>query len=778
MIKLKLYFKNAIKVLKRKNKNCPVGKRYNVFSNMCENICAEGYEYNPITKTCDVKEDSEYDFPDNACFIKPNAEGNFTSKMVYDKVSEGCKYLVFDADNLDIHYEETLTFSRGWASYLIINNIKATELEPITLDFRKVYINCFPNAINPLLPHRFITLKNCEFIVTKFGKVDGDKFKRELVTDAEIYTENTQLFQSGEGSLKLTIDGGSAMGFMGDVQETSVFGSANIAGNPLNDEYYLQPDGRYESIFYNVNTELYKDFGLIGQGYTRLQKYDMEDVIFKFYDESEVLISQMVGSYYGRYSFPERTKKIKVNVKFMDGRVENPTGKATHTFVYNPNQGITIKNLDIYDNHRGGLANIGSKGTVEDCNFFTTPNYYTKPQFGVLANASTTLYHLNCEDAVSKDLVIKNCSFKDKFHKILLTHNISADVYNNEFSGGGNNIFIYYLISGNIYNNFFEAKIVSAGQGTSRVGVNVYNNTGSPDVQLTNGAVFYNNTFSNGRLSGIGNMHNNVFNNYSFDFMVHTKNVYDNVFNGSPSPGYLYGGYYLYKNTFNNLLLRMQHPGSKTIFVKDCFFNNTGNLFIERLTVNMDIVLKNTKFDNGKFGHTTLNKTLDYVEGNWYFEDCDFTNMNGNFFTLANNRGINETPLKIYFKNCTFEGVGSFVKRTYNNMNYNFIFDNCTIDSRLVMPTNYTNEAVIIPDEVENRTQPVPQITKEADRSVVRIKTVFHYFDLKIRDKRDNSVQDVYAVTPYFHRNSSEAEADNFEYSIDGGKYWDSVEII
>ena len=45
-------------------------------------------------------------FPDNAYFIEPDINGNFTKAMVDDAVALGEKYIVFNADTLDVYYED------------------------------------------------------------------------------------------------------------------------------------------------------------------------------------------------------------------------------------------------------------------------------------------------------------------------------------------------------------------------------------------------------------------------------------------------------------------------------------------------------------------------------------------------------------------------------------------------------------------------------------------------------------------------------------------------
>jgi hypothetical protein len=110
-------------------------------------------------------------FPAEAYFLAPDVNGNFTKEMVETAVTNGETYIVMDADTLDVHYDESFDAGHGWDTYMNLS-IKATELNPVTLDFRKVYIDCYPDPLNILKPHRVFTLTACEYLTFKFGNVN------------------------------------------------------------------------------------------------------------------------------------------------------------------------------------------------------------------------------------------------------------------------------------------------------------------------------------------------------------------------------------------------------------------------------------------------------------------------------------------------------------------------------------------------------------------------------------------------------------------------------
>ena len=688
-------------------------------------------------------------FPNNAYFLAPDVTGNFTKTMVDDAIALGEDYIVFDSDNLIVDY------ANAGASYITFQGIKGTVLNPITLDFRKVSIDCFPDATNLLKKYELFIFENCENVTVKFGTVEGDKFKRGFLTAGEIAFEDTMLVKSSNGTENLIIDGGNVAGFMADVQATIPFGSAAIDTNPEGSNYFLQGDGRYESGFYNVDPTLYTTFGLVGGlGFNRLLMYDMEDVTFKFYDISEVFISEITGAqYYGHYELPATARKMKVNVNPMDGRIASPTNFG-HRLMYNPNFGTVVKNMQISDNHRGGIANIGANSRIENCNFYNTQRYFDVPLF-----SDSTRYHINCEDVVSRDLVINNCTLSDKANKMLLTHNINVDVTNNTFTGSGEDIFIYDLIYGNFTGNNFSGN-VNLGVGTNKSLITASGNTGSFSLILTNAVNWTNNNITGSNISGKGKLINNTFINCGYSSLQWTKEVYGNTFTNNSGVNYTYQNSYIFNNTFNNTNFRFQHSGNPIYFDGVTIDNTTTPTLVgfERTYGNNTIIAVNSTFKN-----------LRIVNGNdfgdWYFEGCTFQDISDYIINLTTLNAVN-----FYFKNCNFIGSGNFVNGGVGGA-YNVTLDNCTIDANIVMPTNNTNAVVTIPALVEPRTQPIPTISYDVDHTVVYAN--FHYYTLQIRNKNTLVIVLNKDVNRYYKHYT--ATPNDFEYSIDSGVYWDSL---
>jgi len=693
-------------------------------------------------------------FPENAYFIEP-VNGDFTTTMVNDAVALGHDYLVFNDTGLT---ESTLNiyYEGSGGSYMYLDGLKGTALNPITLDFRKVSIDCFLDPNNILLKHEAFIFNDCTNVVIKFGDVEGDKFKRTFETDAEIAMEDTMLVKSSDGTQNLVVQGGKVAGFMADMQATIPFGLGNIdpEAPESGKNYYLQGDGRYESVFFDVDPTLYDGtFGLVGGvGFNRLLMYDMEDVTFKFYDALEVFISEMTGcQYYEIYDFPLTARKIKVNVNPMDGRIESPTNFG-HRLMYQPNSGTIVKDMDIYDNHRGGVANIGANSRIENCNFYNTARYFEVPLF-----SDSTRYHINCEDVVSRNLVINNNTLADKANKMLLTHNINVDVTNNTFTGSGEDIYIYDLIYGNFTGNNFSGG-VNLGVGTNKSLITASGNTGAPNITLTNAVNWTNNNLTGANISGKGKFINNTLTNVSYS-NIWTKDVYGNTFTGSDdSFSYTYGGSYFYNNTFINMTMRLQHSGDP-IYFDGVTFDNTitpSHLTFERSYGNNTVIAVDCTFRNNRIKNTQ-------TDGDWYFDTCTFQDVSDYILNLGTSNTSN-----FYFKDCTFIGSGNFET---GGSSYNVIFDNCTIDANITMPANFTNATVTMPALVEPRTQPIPNIYINNDHTIIYAD--FHYYTLQIRNKNTLEIVLDKDVNRYYSHYT--ATPLDFEYSIDGGLYWDSI---
>jgi hypothetical protein len=720
-------------------------------------------------------------FPENAYYLEPDVNGNFTKAMIETAAADN-DYIVFDAETLDIHYDESpinTDYQGGERVYLTLEDIQATELNPLTLDFRKVKIDCFHDENYVNMKHDVFHFIRCANINLKFGIVEGDKYKRAFATDAEIKLDDHSIFiRAGRGSQNLVLASGDISGFIADVFNGMVNGGGSINFTETAKQYYIQPDGRYESISYTVDTVNNEFFGLVGGvGFNRLLKYDMEDVTFKFYDASDNYVSELNNcQYFESYAFPAGVSKMRVNVNALNGRTESPT-RFEHRLDYNPNNSCAVRDMRIGDNHRGGIANIGASAIIENNEFYTSDKYYTVPSF-----SDTTRYHINCEDAVSRNLIIRNNTFATRFNQLLLTHNLNADITNNTFTNGGNSdIFIYQLVYGTIRLNHFSNAIVEGGTGTNKGLLIISENTGSPKVQLSNGAEWKFNTFSDGLIKNQGKANNNTFTNYNVDRLKWTKEIRDNNFFGIADTSITLPNVYVYRNNFTDATFRFADGNSvdDLIVFDTVAIDNTNSPNLDgfyRSYGDAKIISKDSTFTKFKINSTRVNEDINFEHGNWYFENCDFLDIE-NYLIILGSNNANNIPEKFYFKNCTFTGSGLIASNTiYGGMTYEVIFEDCTIDPLLTMPTNYTEVTtgtIVMPTLVEPRTQPIPNLEWDDTNIRTIVRTAFHYFTLIIRNKNTQEIilNDT-VIGGYTHYNNT---PNDFEYSIDGGVYWDSL---
>ena len=207
-------------------------------------------------------------FPENAYYLEPDVNGHFTKEMV-EAAAVGNDYIVFNDtgipnSSLDIYHIESpinTDFQAAERVYLTLEDIQRTELNPLTLDFRKIDINCFPDLSNIELSHDVFHFMRCSNINLKFGKVEGDRYRRTFATEAERAEEDTVFIRAGRGSQNIVVSSGDVSGFMADVVSGLVNGSGTISFTETAKQYYRQPDGRYESIFYDIDTVNNEFFG-------------------------------------------------------------------------------------------------------------------------------------------------------------------------------------------------------------------------------------------------------------------------------------------------------------------------------------------------------------------------------------------------------------------------------------------------------------------------------------------------------------------------------------
>ena len=235
---------------------------------------------------------------------------------------------------------------------------------------------------------------------------------------------------------------------------------------------------------------------------------------------------------------------------------------------------------------------------------------------------------------------------------------------------------------------------------------------------------------------------------------------------------------YVYRNNFTDFYFRFADgDDTEELIIFDTVeIDNTDSPNLDgfwRTYSDSKIVAKDSTFTKFKINSTRVNEDINFENGNWYFENCNFIDIE-NYLIILGSNNANNIPEKFYFKDCTFTGSGLIASNTiYGGMNYEVIFDNCTIDPLLTMPSSYTFGTVTMPTLIEPRTQPIPTFEWDAINVRMIVRTDFHYFTLMIRNKNTQEiVLNKTVIGGYTHYDNT---PNDFEYSIDGGVYWDSI---
>lgn len=782
---------------------CPEGYTYNESSKICEkdgdtSLCPEGYTLDLFTNQCIKLPDSVdmSDVPEDACYMQPNEYGDFTQQMFDQALYNGCKYIVLDADVWNIIYKDSpLIYPWSRTRHKIkLSSIQRTVENAVTIDCRKCFINCYHDRDSVMDGHYVFYTVESTNINIRFNHVEGDKYKRLFTSGTqELMQENTIFLKAGAGSINIKIDGNYVSGFMADAVSGSLSPSVLLNFDP---KYY--PIEGSTNLWKTENMPLTQvnnlKYGTLsfstGNGYNRIPNWDMFNYTTVFLDENNIEISRdLDGGFLKTTPIPINARKVYVIVKSNDGyRLD---GTATYRlfgfpYGYAVNSNLEILNTSITDNHRGGLANLGAYAVVDNCSLYNNQRYWDTVKFG-----DSTRYEINCEDSISRDLQIKNCTIKGKFHNILLVANFSADLFNNDISSAPYSIVIYSLIKGKIYGNNFSGEssnILITGDGNNEQLIKVYNNTGKVTLYPSYAAEIYNNTFINSSIQKyFGLVHDNVFINFNFSYALFTKDIYNNTFIGMQNINpYIIETAHVYKNNFSECYFLFMHGsnnGSNVRLFELCSFSGkkTQDGVVKKSFQsdysNLDTVFLNCDFDGQTFYHKNTNTPVDKVRANWYFKDCNFNNMEGVLFTLYTNvNKLNNTPINIFFSNCTFDGIGKIISYELLPLRINVKFHNCTIDSRITLPSEYDNTDFLLPEKSKDNLYPNFKSIYNSTKQMVSLSIPFATCKMMVRNNTTKVTKEFNACRIYNYYLDGQ-DINDIEFSLNHGYTWQKPTI-
>lgn len=795
---IKQWIKDLFKIIKEIPPSCPIGYAYNELTLKCEkelepDTCPLGYTLDLYTNNCIKIPDSidMSDVPLDAFYLQPDENNDFTQSMFLEAIANGNKYIVVDALVWNIIYEnsplQTPVEGRK-KNKIYFNNIHGSLENPIIIDCRKVFINCYHDRINFMDSHIVFTTENTSNIYFRFNHVEGDKYKRAFSDETnEKWIENTSLVSSFKGSQYTKIKGNYISGFTADAFSSSSYPSKIVNRyakfTPIGDDYW-------QSVWMPL-TELdnlkYKTLSFsTGIGYARIPSWDMFNFTAIFLDQYNEEIERLTNCEFLKgIVIPLNARKVSIIFKSTTGTRLKPgeiSREFDFPFGYAVTKGFTVYETTITDNHRGGVSNLGPYAVIDNCTFYNTQRYFDSKKY-----PDSTKYEINCEDSVSKELQITNNNIIGKFHSILLITNVSANVSGNTITGNYA-IVLKELIEGTISNNKFDLEnknILDVGYGNNEQKIKIFNNLGKVTILGGYSSEIYNNEFNDSIVTKYGLIHDNIFNNSNFEYFSFSKNVYNNIFNGLNSNySTSLEDMYVYKNTFidcNFSFAKGFIRNDKVIVFNECNFsgknikNGIEKISFSKYQTVLDFAFLKCNFDNQNFKHERVNVTSEVIESNWYFEDCNFTNMNGLFFDFFNNNTRNIEPIIVSFSNCNFEGDGLFHKIGYYiySMNIEFTFHNCTFDSRLILPNEYNTEYIPLPDVTPKSFYPkFTSIKYDIDNQKVDMFLPFKSAILKVRKISTQEIQTLKSASAYYYYLDGQDITD-FEFSIDHGETWE-----
>ena len=802
MTKLKQYFSIGIKGRDSGGDitECPPGTLYNPETNQCEpeggGECPIGFTKDLFTDGC-IKIPATSDVSDrpvDAYYMQPNQDGDFTQDMFDTAIANGHRFIVLDIEVWNIMYQEypEKPIHRTWEKISIYERFE--ENNPLIIDARTCFINCYHNKNSILDNHYVFAPTRASNIHFKFGHVEGDKYKRDFEQGSgEHMHESTALVNSVVGSKNITIEGEYISGFMADA-----FTASSVTAELLNfNGRHYKIDGennKFQSPWYDLTEQYNLKYGTLsfstGNGYNRIPSFDLFNFTTVFLDSNDNEIQRLEGCEFLKdIPIPTGARKVSTIVTDLTG-VRLATNEEYiqygNPFGYSVSSNVSILNTTITDNHRGGLGNLGPYAIVDNCVFYNTQRYWDTTKFG-----DPTRYEINLEDAISKDAEIKNCNFKGKFHSILLVSNVSALIYNNQVSSN-RAISIRGLIQGAVFNNTIgdiskpeEENIVSGSTSNNYGAVEVYNNTGSAKINLSHGSVFRDNDFNKGSITGIGFCRNNIFRNFNLSYTPYTKDFHDNTFIGMDmdSTPYVREAVDVLNNNFTDCWFNFHHGEYEDEYriFEGCTFqgkiykpnNSLQQSFVKSFSDTINI-FKNCDFDAQTFHHRASNYSPEKRQTDWYFENCNFINMEGLFFDTYTNSDPAIIKPKLVFKNCTFEGEGQFINTGIRTIEMDITLHNCTIDPRIALPATYSTLDTSIPQrEKELSTRDL--MTFIVHPLYIEVQNLYRRTQLLIKNT-STSHQETVLAAKFYHYYLDGQNVEDIEFSVDNGRTWEKPE--
>ena len=595
-------------------------------------------------------------FPENAYFLESLEQSEI------DKGAAISNYLVLRKDTI-IQYPFTVTNRHN-----------------TMIDTSEALLDCYPNLATPTAHHTIFHqygIQNCKF---KFGVVKGDRTKREFTHPDEYMNEGTYLCRFDEGCSGQEFEGADISAFMGDAISGGGGGTRSLLFNNV-DGYGMTEIGTtgvYQSTMlplYPAEGDTIACYGGVGQ--TRFP--NVQNAKFLFYNGATLLETRDT-----EYLQHQKRPATATHVVFQNSGISGGSGFFNLTIVLNPAHGMTVKNSNFRDFHRGMVSNWSNDTILVNCTYRNTAEYYLYPAFG-----DPTMYANNGEDVVANMVQMLNQHYEDKFHAVLFAAAQQFRIKDCTFKNNTYNITCYQIqkqsyVEGGI---FIGGILLSEGNGAKGIvkfsGAKFINgavNT-QPDFEFTNcimeGGIL-------GR--GEGSFHNNSVTE-AFNDGGDYRGIKNNTFTDGPGEGYINpvnpDGYAIVPaNIFINQPFKSNgagtylHVGGTYSYDNSAIVYEVGHSSLQtRIFYNAQ--LTGMSMVQTRYGGTDL--------GSHFFYNCEIDLGVALQFFLAYNNTPGTVHNSFYFKNCIITSATAkwLVVYSFSGVVSEYVFDNCTIDPNI-----------------------------------------------------------------------------------------------
>lgn len=578
--------------------------------------------------------------------------------------------------------QKEIDYGRTQSSYLVLN--KDTKVQyPLTLklpnnttfDSTAAHIDCYPDPKDPKAHNTLFEQNGTENTTFKFGKVTGDRYKRDFQAEGEVWNEGTYLVRALYGATGIDFSIKESIGFMGDTFSTNQYGKAQYAFDPI---FKKRKDGKYATEEFKINPEHSRTIAIYGGvGFTRFPAF--KNAVLRFRDRTGKIIEDRKTAYLKHETLPIGTDAIEIIVEGNDNK-EDARNFGVQ-LVAHPAGGVSIHDSYIRDHHRGGLSNLSNDAKVYNCIFENTALYSSKPQF-----PDTTRYAIDLEDAVSNKVEIEKCTFKGRFHSILIAACNELIVKNCTFFGNVYNIYLYQIQKGVVTDCTFEGGHIDGSNNMVSV-VRVHKNKFNKSVFVNIPCLLTeDNVFTGGNVTNAGGQFRNnkitgVETSWG-DF----RNMFDNTFTDC-------SGYLMTSNQQKIII-------DRNVFINHTFMINDSSVleangatfkkgtWFRKTITNGDLLFTKCTFEDDSFIHSLIYGGQPDL-GRMVFTDCLINrNVNKPFIISYNNDQNNQRPNRMYFKNCTINSTVpvDFITIEFWGHITELVFEKCKIGKNVKLP--------------------------------------------------------------------------------------------